>query len=45
MQYGTKEKLLDHAERLFAEKGIQAISIRDLTQNTGVNSASVSARL
>ena len=41
MQCGTKEKLLDHAEQLFAEKGIQATSIRDITQNTGVNIASV----
>ena len=41
MQYDAKEKLLDHAERLFAEKGIQATSIRDLTQATGVNVAFV----
>jgi AcrR family transcriptional regulator len=41
MQDDTKEKLLNHAERLFAEKGIAATSIRDLTQATGVNVASV----
>jgi len=41
MRCGTKEKLLDHAEQLFAEKGIQATSIRDITQSTGVNIASV----
>ncbi len=41
MQDDTKEKLLNHAERLFAEKGIAATSIRDLTQATGVNIASV----
>jgi AcrR family transcriptional regulator len=41
MRDDTKEKLLNHAERLFAEKGIASTSIRDLTQATGVNIASV----
>ena len=41
MRDGTKEKLLDHAERLFAGKGIQATSIRDITQATGVDVALV----
>jgi len=41
MRDDTKEKLLNNAERLFAEKGIAATSIRDLTQATGVNLASV----
>ncbi len=41
MQCDTKIKLLDHAERLFAEKGIRATSIRDLASAAKVNVAAV----
>lgn len=33
----TKEKILDTAERLFAERGLEATSIRDITVAAGVN--------
>jgi len=41
MQYDTKKILLDNAERLFAERGVQATSIRDLARAAGVNIAAV----
>jgi len=37
----TKERLLDTAERLFAERGFAAVSIRDLSAEAGVNVAAV----
>jgi AcrR family transcriptional regulator len=38
---GTKDRLLDTAERLFAESGIDAISLRAITAEAGVNLAAV----
>lgn len=40
-QAGTKDRLLDAAERLFAESGIDAISLRTITAEAGVNLAAV----
>src|SRR5215831_12233325 len=36
-QATTKELILDRAERLFAEKGLDATSVRDITGAAGVN--------
>lgn len=38
---GSKRKLLDAAERLFAEKGFEAVSVRDITQLAKANVAAV----
>jgi AcrR family transcriptional regulator len=38
---GTKERLLDIAEELFAERGIQATSLRAITKKAGANLAAV----
>lgn len=37
----TKTKILDVAEKLFAEKGIQATSIRQIVKEAGLNVASI----
>jgi AcrR family transcriptional regulator len=37
----TRERLLGVAERLFAERGIDAVSIRDITRDADANSASI----
>jgi AcrR family transcriptional regulator len=37
----TKDQILDTAERLFADRGIEAVSLRTLTSEAGVNLASV----
>jgi AcrR family transcriptional regulator len=37
----TRKRILKHAERLFAKKGIDAVSIRDITDAAGVNSAAI----
>jgi AcrR family transcriptional regulator len=37
----TKERILDAAERLFAEKGFAQTSLRDITTEAGVNLAAV----
>jgi AcrR family transcriptional regulator len=37
----TRERILDAAERLFAEKGFEATSLRSITQEAGVNLAAV----
>lgn len=37
----TRERLLDHAERLFAEKGFSAASVRDVTAAANCNLAAV----
>ena len=37
----TRERLMRSAERLFAERGIDAVSIRDITGAAGANSASI----
>src|ERR1700682_6408320 len=37
----TKDRLLDTAERLFAKSGIDAVSLRDITAEAGVNLAAV----
>ena len=41
MATDTKERILDAAERLFADHGFQATSMRDITQEAGVNLAAV----
>lgn len=38
---GSKRKLLDAAEQLFAEKGFEAVSVRDITQLAKSNVAAV----
>jgi AcrR family transcriptional regulator len=38
---GTKDRLLDAAEKLFAESGIDAVSLRAITAEAGVNLAAV----
>ena len=42
MAQNTKTRLLDAAERLFGENGLDATSIRDVTKRAGANVASVS---
>lgn len=37
----TRKRILKHAERLFAKQGIDAVSIRDITDAAGVNSAAI----
>lgn len=37
----TREKLLDSAERLFAEKGFESVSIRDIASDADANVAAV----
>jgi AcrR family transcriptional regulator len=37
----TRERLMRSAERLFAERGIDAVSIRDITSDADANSASI----
>lgn len=37
----TRERLLDAAERLFAERGLDAVSVRDITEVAGANTASI----
>ncbi|MGE9268250.1 MAG: TetR/AcrR family transcriptional regulator [Verrucomicrobiales bacterium] len=39
--HGTKERLIEEAERLFAENGFSAVSLRDITSAAGANVASV----
>jgi AcrR family transcriptional regulator len=41
MSQDTRDQILDTAERLFAERGIDAVSLRTLTAEAGVNLASV----
>ena len=41
MAIETKERILDAAERLFADFGYKATSLRDITSEAGVNLASV----
>jgi AcrR family transcriptional regulator len=38
---GSKKKLLDAAEQLFADKGFEAVSVRDITQLAKTNVAAV----
>ncbi len=38
---GTKERILDAAEQLFAERGFRATSLRDITSRAGANLAAV----
>ncbi len=38
---GTEERILDAAERLFAEKGWEDTSVRDITTDAGCNVAAV----
>lgn len=42
MEKDTREKLIETGEILFAKKGLTGVSIRDLTQTAGVNSALIS---
>jgi len=37
----TKQKILDEAERLFAEQGVQATSLRTIVNKAGVNVAAI----
>ena len=41
VHHGTKERILDAAERMFAEHGFQAASLRQITAEAGVNLAAV----
>lgn len=40
-EVGPKRKLVEAAEKLFAEKGFEAVSVRDITQLAGTNVAAV----
>ncbi|MGD9506279.1 MAG: TetR/AcrR family transcriptional regulator [Syntrophobacteraceae bacterium] len=40
-KHTTKDKILDATEKLFAEKGLDGASMRDITEAAGVNLASV----
>lgn len=37
----TRERLLDAAERLFAERGLDAVSVRDITEAAEANTAAI----
>lgn len=37
----TRERLMRAAERLFAQRGVDGVSIRDITNDAGVNSAAI----
>jgi AcrR family transcriptional regulator len=37
----TKERILDAAERLFAERGFAGTSLRSVTKQAGVNLAAI----
>lgn len=41
MSHDTRDQILDTAERLFSEHGLDAVSLRTLTAEAGVNLASV----
>src|ERR1700754_704729 len=41
IEAGTRESLLDAAESLFSERGIQAASLRAITEQAGANLAAV----
>ena len=41
MATDTKERILNVAERLFADRGFPATSLRDITSEASVNIASV----
>ena len=38
---GTRERIIDAAERLFADRGFDLVSLRDITSDAGANVASV----
>ena len=40
-EVGTRERILDAAERLFGERGFEVVSLRDITGLAGANVASV----
>ncbi|HWR44980.1 TetR/AcrR family transcriptional regulator [Sporomusa sp.] len=42
MEKDAKEKLIEAGERLFAEKGLSGVSIRELSKEAGANSALIS---
>ncbi|MDF2569947.1 MAG: Bacterial regulatory protein tetR family [Sporomusa sp.] len=42
MEKDTKEKLIEAGEKLFAEKGLSGVSIRELSKEAGANSALIS---
>src|SRR5579863_9921905 len=37
----TRRRLLDSAERLFAERGLDGVSVRDITEAAGANTAAI----
>jgi AcrR family transcriptional regulator len=37
----TRDRLLDAAERLFAKRGLDAVSVRDITEAAGANTAAI----
>ena len=37
----TRDRLLDTAERLFAKRGLDAVSVRDITESAGANTAAI----
>ena len=41
MASGTKEQILDVAERMFAESGVHGVSLRAIIAEAGVNLAAV----
>ena len=40
-ELSTQERILQSAERLFSERGIDGVSLREITSDSGVNSASL----
>jgi AcrR family transcriptional regulator len=37
----TRDRLLDAAEQLFAQRGLDAVSVRDITESAGANTAAI----
>ena len=40
-ELSTQDRILNSAERLFSERGIDGVSLREITTDSGVNSASL----
>src|SRR4051812_43362040 len=43
MARGTRDRILDTAEALIAERGVGNVSVRDITGKAGVNTAAINS--